>query len=526
MSFPKVMATQHPDSASRYVSVQEEPGEVIECIRDYGCDEYKPDYEGKLTPYHQNAQVVTKLLEETDFIPGKDVFITPRMPSAIHEKAFSQIMAMMSIAEANWKALKYTDTQAIIEVVHPMTQDVGELLGAQERLVDVTNLAKKEFHFKMKVPQIIPLFEGLPPQFNAKKVLKEYIARSEEKLDISFDKFRVFVGKSDSALLFGHVASAFSCKYAISSVRELEKEMDIEIGMIFGGGSLPFRGHVTLENIENVLREYPGIDTITLQSGLRYDHGIEKAREFIKIVKKKLPTEARFYSQDEKREIIEIAGILAKTYIKTLYRVADAVKKVAELLPNQRDRLTTGGVIGYSRNAPDLVDFSKRCRWDTRKELLEIQAEESLELPRAIKFTGALYSIGVPPEIIGTGRGLLETKEKLGEDAFEKTIGSYYPSLEADLDFSMRFLNLEMARSSLPSIAYEDIKRDVEILSEYFELEADETKEHRTYVAMMEMTRPYLTHLRNGTMHVLGDEPLRLTERTLLELGKMRKSLG
>ncbi len=153
------MGTQHPDSASRYVPVQEEPDELIECAVKYGCDEYKPDYEGKLTPYHQNAQVVTKLLEETDLIPGKDVFITPGIPTP-YEKAFRQLMAIMSVAEANWKAQEYTDTQAIVEIVHPMTQNVAELVNAQEHIIDITDLAKKEFDFKMDVPRIIPLFKS------------------------------------------------------------------------------------------------------------------------------------------------------------------------------------------------------------------------------------------------------------------------------------------------------------------------------------------------------------------------------
>ena len=90
--FPKVMCTQHPDSASRYISTQEEPEEAIEAAQVFGCDEYMPDYEGKATPYHQNVQIVSKFIEETDLIPGKDIFITPRAPSAAQENRFRQLM--------------------------------------------------------------------------------------------------------------------------------------------------------------------------------------------------------------------------------------------------------------------------------------------------------------------------------------------------------------------------------------------------------------------------------------------------
>ncbi len=142
-TYPKVMCTQHPDSASKYISTQEEPGEAIEAAVVFGCDEYMPDYEGKATPYHQNVQIVSKFIEETDLIPGKDIFITPRAPSAAQENRFRQLMVMMSIAEANYGAVEYSDVQAINEFVHPMTATVGEILDAQQHMVDVGELAKK-----------------------------------------------------------------------------------------------------------------------------------------------------------------------------------------------------------------------------------------------------------------------------------------------------------------------------------------------------------------------------------------------
>ncbi|MBU4223477.1 MAG: phosphoenolpyruvate carboxylase, partial [Euryarchaeota archaeon] len=124
--FPKAMCTQHPDSASRYISTQEEMGECIECFVKYGCDEYMPDYEGKTTPYHQNLQIVAELLEKTDLIPAVDVHITPRVPSASHENRFRQLMVMMSIAEANALSSEHLETQAIEEFVHPMTSGSEE----------------------------------------------------------------------------------------------------------------------------------------------------------------------------------------------------------------------------------------------------------------------------------------------------------------------------------------------------------------------------------------------------------------
>ena len=172
--FPKVMCTQHPDSASKYIATQEEPGEAIEAALVFGCDEYMPDYEGKATPYHQNVQIVSKLVEETDLIPGKDFFITPRAPSAVQENRFRQLMVMMSIAEANYNALEYSDVQAINEFVHPMTGSVREIIEAQQHMVDVSELAKKEFGFSMEVPRIIPLVEDAPALLHAKELVRKH----------------------------------------------------------------------------------------------------------------------------------------------------------------------------------------------------------------------------------------------------------------------------------------------------------------------------------------------------------------
>jgi len=227
--YPRVMCTQHPDSVSKYISTQEEPGEALEAAVVFGCDEYMPDYEGKAAPYHQNVQIVSEFIEKTDLVPGKDVFITPRAPSALQENRFRQLMVMMPIAEANYSALEYSDVQAINEFVHPMTGTVREIIDAQQHMVDVSELAKKEFGFTMEVPRIIPLIEDAPALLHAKELAENTFFAWEERFGAAPEKFRVFLGKSDSALSFGHVASTLSCKYAINGVSELNSELDTNI---------------------------------------------------------------------------------------------------------------------------------------------------------------------------------------------------------------------------------------------------------------------------------------------------------
>ncbi len=522
IKFPKVMCTQHPDSVSRYISTQEEITEAFEAVTRYGCDEYMPDYEGKTTPYHQNVQIASKLIEETGCIPGKDVFITPRAPSAVHENRFRQLMVMMSVAEANYSACEYFDQQAISELVHPMTSNIREIIEAQQHMIDVTELARKEFSFEMEPPRIIPLIEDVPGLLNSKNIIANTILESQKQLEDTFEKSRVFIGKSDSALTFGHVASTLSCKYAISTLHELEKNTDTKVGIIFGGGALPFRGHVTPANADNFFEQYRGIDTLTLQAGLRYDHETGDAEKFVKLAKDKLSAQPDELSEDEKNELINIIAIFGARYNKAMKNVTPVINSISDFLPQQRDRLTRRGKTGYSRDAPDISFISSLCRNDIKNELERCMPSKDLDLPRAIKFTGAFYSIGLPPEIIGTGCAMVDVKEKLGENAYERLLTQYFPTLQSDLAFAFDYLNIDVASKFLPEDFIEYISRDIDILKEIFDL--DNTC-NPSYEILLEMLSPGVL-LPDKESSDTDQELLQLTQSTLFKMGKMRKSLG
>ncbi len=520
--FPKVMCTQHPDSASKYIATQEEPGEAVEAAVVFGCDEYMPDYEGKATPYHQNVQIVSKLVEETDLVPGKDVFITPRAPSAVQENRFRQLMVMMSIAEANYSALEYSDVQAITEFVHPMTGSVREIIEAQQHMVDVSELAKKEFGFSMEVPRIIPLIEDAPALLHAKELAQNTILAWKEYFGTSPEKFRVFLGKSDSALSFGHVASTLSCKYAINGISELDSELDTEIGIIFGAGTLPFRGCLNLKNAENFFREYRGIGTITLQSALRYSHEKGDARALVSLAKARLPETPEPFSSEEKEEIANFIGIFGARYSRILRELAPTINRIANFLPQQRDRLMHKGSGGYSRSAPDISGILRLCRSDIGKELESSMPVENLHLPRAIKFTGALYSIGLPPEFIGTGTAFEEAREKLGDAACEKLLTKYFPSLASDLNFASGYLDLNVASRFLSGECLKDIRKDIEILRDTFDIE---TRPEPSYRILLEMMQPDI--LQAGSAgNCMDEEVSQLVCSTLTKMGKIRKALG
>ncbi|WP_406657105.1 phosphoenolpyruvate carboxylase [Methanolobus sp. ZRKC2] len=523
IKFPKVMCTQHPDSVSKCISTQEEIIEAVEAVTEYGCDEYMPDYEGKTTPYHQNVQIVSKIIDETGLIPGRDVFITPRAPSAVHENRFRQLMVMMSVAEANYSAYEYSDFQAISELVHPMTSAIKEIVEAQQHMIDVSELAKKEFNFEMEPPRIIPLIEDVPGLLNSKDIISNTILDCQAQLNDTFEKYRVFIGKSDSALTFGHVASTLACKYAISTLNELEADIDTSIGIIFGAGALPFRGHVTLENADNFFEEYRGIDTLTLQSGLRYDHEKGDAENLVKQAKSKLSGSPDAFSDDDKEEIINIIAIFGARYNRAIKDISPIINSISDLLPQQRDRLTRVGSTGYSRDAPSMTHIFDFCRNEIKRELAANMPKNNLDLPRAIKFTGALYSIGLPPEIIGTGCAIVDVRDKMGENACERLLTKYFPSLQSDLKFAFDYLDMNAASKFLPKDFINNVSHDVDILKEIFDLD---NKCNPSYEILLEMVPAGLLLTDNSSCVDTDQELLELTQSTLFKMGKIRKSLG
>ena len=177
---------------------------------------------------------------------------------------------------------------------------------------------------------------------------------------------------------------------------------------------------------------------------------------------------------------------------------------------------------GYSRSSPDISGLVRLCRPDIGKELEASMPAENLHLPRAIKFTGALYSIGLPPEFIGTGLAFEEAREKLGEAACERLLTKYFPSLASDLSFASGYLDLNVASRFLSETCLKKVRKDIEILHDILNLE---TRPEPSYRILLEMMQPDL--LQAGTAgNCMDEEVSRLVCSTLTKMGKIRKALG
>jgi len=527
------MATQHPDS-TLYVPVQKEPEEALECLTSFECDEYMIDYEGKMTPYHQSAQIVSDLLNNTELVPGKDVFITPRMSSAAEEVVFRQLMAIMAIMEANYISISRTGNPAVVEAIHPMSKDYQELLKSKERVYDIMHIAKKELGLRMEWDQfnIIPLVEQVPQLLSIDGLVGGFIGSHKASFGFELRGLRVLLGKSDPAIGFGHVASALACKVAISDLYAISERTGVECSPIMGVGSLPFRGHLSLENMDNFISEYSGIRTVTIQSGLRHNHGLEDTRKVVRAMKEKLPgSRPAPLSGEDRDSMILASAVFAKNYLKALPGLAGLVSSVSSLIPNQRDRLVQRGSMGYSREVNDIGMFVGMCSKipggrEISRDMLGMGGV--MDLPRAIKFTASCYVIGFPPEFIGTGRGLMEMGESLGNGALDALLSRHYPSLVHDLEFAGRFISMKTLKSFVDSPAVlslleQDLAGCIDVLG--LRLEPD-----TGHNALGEMILPYMKYFLGGGERVFSDEKelgLKDAIKTLiLRMSEKRRSLG
>jgi len=532
-NIPVTMMTQHPDSAQEYVPIQKESEEAIESLKaipdGLGLEEIMIDFEGKLTPYHQTAQIVIGLIQN-GMTPGKEVFVTPRVANANEETAFRQIMAFLSITETIVSAKEYNDIQPIIEVILPMVSSADELIEVKKRIDSVAKLAEKEFKMKKNkdLLQIIPLIEEVPELLNIDSIIYQFVTKLRDN-DYPVDYLRFMLGRSDPALSYGNVSAVLANRVALSKAYKIAEPLDINIYPIFGGGALPFRGHVTLENIYNVLETYPGLKTITIQSGLRYDQPRTKLNELIKILNNELPnSKAHFYSETEYQQLYNYVGIFTANYLDAFFEIIPEVAELSDYMPKQRDRLARKSGVGYARDIARPEEIAKLVNIESIKNRLnKLNTDKKFALPRAITFTASLYSVGLPPVFIGTGRGLNEIKNKWGKSGLNEFLNNY-PSLKADLKFASKFVNFKNINRFFNQKAVDYIEEDINFCCYFFDLDICRDKniiKSDIYHMLMDSSLGVLFHLQKASDFSRPKE-VELLENWLKEMGSIRGSLG
>ncbi|WP_455278671.1 phosphoenolpyruvate carboxylase [[Eubacterium] cellulosolvens] len=418
---PRTMSTQHPDNAhipqwsmSDVINGEMEIHEAFFVYSELQCQEVMWDAEGK----DVDTRVIRKLLTKyedyfKEHLIGRDIFLTYRIPNprveTIERKIIVETLQNIPVAYDVSSMFYKNDIPPLFEVILPLTTSGTELIwlynyyrkaivGAEDLELNGSSRVKDWIGPIMpKRIQIIPLVEDFGSLLSIDKIINSYIDSVKPRY------LRVFIARSDPALNYGLFSAVLLSKIALSKLKMLSINLGIDIHPILGVGSIPFRGHLSLENLEGFLNEYRGVSTVTIQSSIRYDQPIEEARKIVNTLNNILPNgELNSIDQHDENILLKILNKGRMLYESIIEDIAPLVVSVSSYVPQRRARKLHIGLFGYSRNVAGAT------------------------LPRAIPFTAALYSIGIPPEIIG-GRLLIE----LNEEEW-KIIDKYYANMNND----------------------------------------------------------------------------------------------
>lgn len=475
---PGTMATQHPDNAfapywdedSPFVGTYKEITEAVVCFKDLDVSEYMWDWEGK----HADAAVIDRLFSDYyDYFSkhqlGRDKFLTFRIPNIWEEKGYNLLQAMTVVLSGEDEAgdLKLAQ-RPLFEVILPMTE-------RPEQLMRIHTLFEKLARFKSSdftkhepdnedYLELIPLIESVESQLGAKDLLEKYVDLHQEHYGSKPAYIRPFLAGSDSALSSGLLAGIIGNKVSLARLYEFSAESGIPVHPIVGFGSLHFRGGLapTNDSIERLLKEFPGVRTVTVQSAFRYDYPKAEVKAAIKRLERELPkTKPLSIASADQKLLVGIAEKSAKLYKGTLDGLAGGMQPIFKSVPKRRDRRQHIGLLAYSRHMG------------------------GQELPRAITFTASFYSVGVPPEFIGIGR----TLEAL-TDKEMKVLRQAYPSLSEDYEAAGRYLNMENLQEFADgSAAWKEVLQDVTAIQSALGIElgprTDDEKKHYELAAKL-----------------------------------------
>ena len=454
VKIPKCMSTQHPDNVnSPFFAENAELGGEDEIQEAYyafsylGCDEQMWDCEGKEVDNYVVKKLLTKY--ESFFRQkklGKDLFITLRVPNPTVEKSEAKILleTLESIPRSFDAAKLFyeDDTPPIFEVILPMTTSsqcidrvyryyCDFVVGKQNKSFKQGDITIADWigEFKPERINVIPLLEDLEHMLNAHDMTREYLRDK----DVEYQ--RVFLARSDPAMNYGLISAVLLNKIALQRLHRLSIDIGVEIYPIVGMGSAPFRGNLKPSTVERVVEEYPSTHTFTIQSAFKYDN---PPGEIIEAIRKLQERNTGLPQDVDEEKCLEIIKKYSKEYKRQVAALAPVINEIAGHIPSRRKRKLHIGLFGYSRDI------------------------EGINLPRAITFTAALYSIGLPPEILALNA--------LNKDEL-KFVSEVYVHFEDDLRDSLKYFNPDT--SFLPKgleAIVKDLSADIETDVEHKEI--------------------------------------------------------
>ncbi|MDP2653125.1 MAG: phosphoenolpyruvate carboxylase [Candidatus Omnitrophota bacterium] len=477
VKIPRTLSTQHPDNVTipffanhSVLRGDDEIKEAFYAFSNLGVEEIMWDAEGKEADDFVIRKLITdyKSFFKTRRI-GKDIFINIRIPNPDYEKAEAKILleTLESIPRSyDTASLFYGDGKypPIFDVVVPMADEKiirkiydyykNVVIGKEKmKFVDHSPLTVGDWigEFNPKRINVIPLFEDIDSILTADKTLRTFLKGK----DVSYQ--RVFLARSDPAMNYSSVAVILALHIALERLYDLQKEVGIPIHPILGSGSAPFRGHLTPRNADYILSKYPSVSTFTIQSAFKYDFPVQEVQRAIDLINK-TPVKPPIGVEDPERAL-KILRKVSREYQRQIQILAPLINEVAKFVPSRRMRKLHTGLFGYSR-----------------------ELKKGVTLPRVISFCAVLYSLGLPPDLLGLN---VLTKEEF------RIIRGIYSRFEEGLRDSLELWNEDVLKL-VPSSIRNDIKS---VVQKYSFQPQPEHREISSEIIESLKTRRFSAHL-------------------------------
>jgi len=446
---PKTMSTQHPDNVTMPFFTEggsfhgeDEIKEAYYVFSHLRCDEQMWDCEGKEVDEFAVKKLVTRYENFfKNYRIGKERYITLRIPNPDIEKSEAKILleTLESAPRSFDTARLFYGEDAIppiFEVILPMVTNTTMInrvyyyyrnfvVGKQHKKCFEGDITIKEWigEFMPETIEVIPLFEDIPYMLSADSIVENYLHDKELPYQ------RVFLGRSDPALNYGLLPAVLVVKIALQRLYALQEKIKMPIYPILGVGSNLFRGNLTPQNTNECLDEYSTVQTFTIQSAFKYDYDEMVVRKAIETINKHERTSPTVVDEEKALELIKR---LSSAYQEQIKELAPLINEIARFVPRRRMRKLHIGLFGYSRNV------------------------EGITLPRVISFCAALYSIGLPPELLGL-HALTEKDILFLETA--------YPNFIEDISWAASHYNEDVLKLISPKIA-EELKKTLNMIKQ------------------------------------------------------------
>jgi len=444
----RCMSTQHPDnvnspffSDSEVLAGDTEIKETYYVFSHLGIREQMWDCEGKEVDSHVVEKLLSrypKFFSENEL--GSDCYLTLRVPNPAVEKTQGKILLeTLESIPRNFDIASASGASAapIWEVILPMCTSSSELqkvydyyrkvvVGKKSIVVGGATVSEWVGRFAPEEISLIPLVEDRKSLAEADKIVGGYLEGKD------FEYQRVFLARSDPALNYGSLSAVLLNKLCLQRLHLLEKKASVEILPIIGVGSAPFRGNLKPTNTKNCLREYPSVQTFTLQSSFKYDYPESVVKQGVQELSEAGRSHPLFVDEAAANKII---GKASEQYRKEVALLSGLIQTLSRYTPARRARRLHIGLFGYSRQLA------------------------GISLPRAIPFCSALYSIGLPPELLGLSA--------LSEKELDE-VRTMYVAFDEDVSDSTQYLCRENL-GKLPN----GVGKGIEKALSSFEIKAD-----------------------------------------------------